>query len=202
MENHELVALLAGLFILSFGLTVYRLFFRVLGAAAGLAIWSVVRGPIVQFPGLREHPGTASVLILIVLCTGGVFLVTRFRRLFAFLGGFGTGVILAGMVELFFSGGSILAEPLQITRMDPMGLLAGLVAGVLFLLFERMFAVILTTSLGSYLCFWAVGGRWTFMFFFLAGLVIQLFVFARLGKGKRDGQKSADNLDSRDKGTA
>jgi hypothetical protein len=158
----------------------------------------------VRLPGLREHPGTAAVLLLILLCAGGIFLVTRFRRVFTFLGGFATGVILSGMIESYFTGGLLLTEPLRFAQPDPMDLLAGLVAGVLFLLFERFFALILTTSLGAYLCVWALGGRWTFVVCFLLGLVVQLVIFARIGKpdkGKGNSRSPLDRSGSGKKGS-
>jgi hypothetical protein len=196
MEPLELVALLTGIFFLSFGLAAYRQFFRVLGLAAGLALWSAFRETLVRLPGLKEHPGTAAVLLLILLCATGVFLVTRFRRVFAFLGGFGTGIILSGIVESYFTGGSLFTGHFRIAPPDPMDLLAGLVGGVLFLLFERFFALILTTSLGAFLFYWAIGGRWTFVLCFLIGFMAQLLIFARIrnsGKGRGDGSTRSDS---------
>lgn len=186
---------MAGVFLLSFGLTAYRHFFRVLGLAAGLALWSAFREQLVRLPGLRDHPGTASVLLLILLCAAGVFLVTRFRMVFAFLAGFGTGVILSGVVETYFTAGSLFTDRFHISPSDPMDLLSGLVGGVLFLLFERLFALILTTSLGALLFAWAIGGHWTFILCFVVGLVAQLLIFARIrssAKGRGNGSSSSD----------
>ena len=190
MDPVRLVALLSGVFFLAFGLAAYRQFFKVLGATAGVALWVVLREPLIGLPGLREHPGTASLLILILLCTGGILLVAKFRRLLAFLGGVGTGIILSGMVTSFFSGGSPPGTESFFSQPAPMDLLSGLVAGTLFLLFERFFAVLLTSSVGGVLCSWAIGGHWTFPLCLLIGLVAQPLIFSRMGiKGQGQGEK-------------
>jgi len=190
LDPVRLVALLSGVFFLAFGLAAYRQFFKVLGATAGVALWVVLREPLIGLPGLREHPGTASLLILILLCTGGILLVAKFRRLLAFLGGVGTGIILSGMVTSFFSGGSPPGTESFFSQPAPMDLLSGLVAGTLFLLFERFFAVLLTSSVGGFLCSWAIGGHWTFPLCLLIGLVAQPLIFSRMGiKGQGQGEK-------------
>jgi hypothetical protein len=181
MESLKLISLLTGAFFLAFGLAFYRHFYRVLGAAAGLALWAALRESIVRLPGLREHPGTATVLVLILFCAGGVLLVNRFRKLLAFIAGFGTGIIISSMAASFFSESSLMAQPFNFVHPEPMDLLAGLAAGVLFLLFERFFALLLTSSLGALMCTWAIGGRWTFLLCLLIGLVAQPLIFARFG---------------------
>jgi len=190
----KLVPLLVGVIFLAFGLAAYRQFFKVLGATAGVALWVVFREPLIQLPGLRDHPGTASLLILILLCAVGILLVSRFRKFFVFLGGVGTGVILSGMVTSFFGGNPPLEAKSLFFHPAPMDLLAGFVAGTLFLLFERFFAVLLTSSVGGFLCAWAIGGRWTFFLCLLIGLVAQPLIFAglrpvRQGKGEKTGRK-------------
>ncbi len=180
MDPVKLVALMAGVFFLAFGLAAYRQFFKVLGVTVGVALWVVFREPLVRMPGLRDHPGTAALLILILFVAAGVLLVVKFRKIFAFLGGFGTGVILSGMVTSFFSGSSLAETESLFSHPAPMDLLAGLVAGVLFLLFERFFALLLTSSVGGFLCAWAIGGRWTFPLCILVGLVAQPLIFSRV----------------------
>lgn len=189
MDPVRLLALFSGVFFLAFGLAAYRQFFKVLGATAGVALWVVLREPLIGFPGIREHPGTASLLILILFCASGILLVPKFRRLLAFLGGVGTGIILSGMVTSFFSGGSPPGAGSFFSHPTPMDLLSGLVAGTLFLLFERFFAVLLTSSVGGVLCSWAIGGRWTFLLCLIIGLVAQPLIFSRVrpnGQGQEE----------------
>ena len=188
MEYVKLMSLLVGVFFLAFGLAIYRHFYKVLGAAAGLALWAVLRESIVRLPGLREHPGTAALLALILFCASGILLVNKFRKILAFIAGFGTGIIISGMVASFFSGSSPATQPLNFTHPGYMDVLTGLVVGVLFLLFERFFTVLLTSSLGALLCTWAIGGHWTFVLCFLLGLVTQPLIFARFGKGEQENE--------------
>ena len=83
--------LLAGTFFLAFGLAAYRYFYTVLGAAAGLAMWIALSDPLLQLPGLKEHPGTAGILILVLLLLTGIVLASKFRKLVIFSSGLGTG---------------------------------------------------------------------------------------------------------------
>ena len=69
MDPVRLAVLLAGAFFLAFGLAAYRHFYTVLGLAAGLAVWMALSDTLVQLPGLREHPGTASFLIFALLAS-------------------------------------------------------------------------------------------------------------------------------------
>jgi hypothetical protein len=190
VDLFKTITLLTGAFFLAFGLAAYRHFYNLLGVAAGLALWASLRDPLVRLPGLRDHPGTAALLAMILFCAAGVLLASRFRRLLTFLGGFGTGVILSEMITSFFSGDIPSAISPLLLQPGPMDLLAGLVAGVLFLLFERLFAVLLTSALGGFLCAWVLGGRWTFALCLLLGLVAQPLIFGRFappekGKGER-----------------
>jgi len=182
LEPIEFAALVGGFFLLSFGLAAYRQFFKVLGLTAGLALWVVSRQYLVSLPGLQDHPGTTSVLILILFSGTGVLLATRFRRVLAFLGGFGTGVILSGMATSWFQG--VPVPPMEavsvFSRLDPMNILVGLVAGVLFILFEPFFAVFLTSSVGAFLCSWTLEGRWIFPVCLFLGFVAQPLILAKL----------------------
>lgn len=179
MDPVKLAVLAAGAFFLAFGLAAYRHFYTVLGATAGLAAWMALRETLVQVPGLKEHPGTASLLILVLLILTGIFFASRFRRLLAFFSGLATGVILSQAVSGFMTAGDLSGAAFGFSRIDSMDILAGMIAGVLFLLFERVFAVLLTSVVGSFLCAWVIGGRWTFLACLLVGLVAQPLVFTR-----------------------
>lgn len=179
MDPVRLAVLLAGAFFLAFGLAAYRHFYTVLGLAAGLAIWIALSDTLVQLPGLREHPGTAGFLILALLLLTGVFLASRFRRLLVFFSGVGTGLILSQTLAVFMAEGALYGAVFRFGRIDAMDILVGLVGGILFLLFERVFAVLLTSVVGSFLCTWAIGGRWTFVACLVIGLVAQPLVFMR-----------------------
>ncbi|UCG39638.1 MAG: hypothetical protein JSV00_05305 [bacterium] len=187
MEPVRIVALLTGIFFLSFGLAAYRHFYKVLGAAAGLAIWAAFNDTAVQLPGLREHPGTASLLLMLLMVLSGVLVASKFRRVLAFLGGLGTGIILSQSLSSFFAGGPLLSGSIPEGAPGSMDILAGLVAGVLFIVLERFLAVLLTSAVGSFLCAWALGGRWTFAVCLALGLVAQPLIFSRLGRGRKAG---------------
>ena len=175
----KFVVLLGGVFFLTFGLTAYRHFYTVLGATAGLAVWVALSDTLVRLPGLRENPGIASVLILCLLFLAGVYLARRFRRLLVFSGGLGTGVILSQTLSHLMAEGALAPAAIRLNRLDTLDVLAGLIGGIVFLLFERLFAVLLTSVVGSFLCTWAVGGRWVFAAFLATGLVAQPLVFTR-----------------------
>jgi hypothetical protein len=100
---------------------------------------------LVQLPGLREHPGTAGFLILALLVLTGVFFATRFRRLLAFFSGLGTGLILSQTLSVFMAEGALSGAAFRFGRIDVIDILVGLIGGILFLLFERIFAVLLTS---------------------------------------------------------
>ncbi len=187
MDVVRLTALLAGGFFLAFGLLAYRHFYTVLGAAAGLAAWAAFGDMVTGFPGLREHPGTASFLLLLLCLLTGVLIASKFRRILAFLGGFGTGVILSRIVTQYLGHGVLAWPPAGLARVDPMDILVGLVAGVLFLLFERFFGVLLTAVAGSVLCAWALGGRWTFLLCLFLSLIVQPLIFFRFSSGGKKG---------------
>lgn len=180
MDPVRFAVLLAGAFLLAFGLAAYRYFYTVLGATAGLAMWIASSDFLVQLPGLREHPGTAGFLILVLFLLTGVFFASKFRKLVAFLSGMGTGIILSRMVTVFMAEGASSGAGLQFGSMDAMDILVGLIGGVLFLLFERVFAVLLTSVVGSFLCTWVIGIEWTFPLCLVIGLVAQPLIFLKI----------------------
>ena len=180
MDPVKLAVLLTGAFFLAFGLAAYRHFYTVLGATAGLAIWMALSDTLVQLPGLREHPGTAGFLILALLLLTGVFFASKFRRLLVFISGLATGLILSQALSMFMAEGNLSGAAFRFGRIDAMDILAGLIGGVLFLLFERVFAVLLTSVVGSFLCTWAIGGKWTFVACVALGLVAQPLIFTKL----------------------
>ncbi len=179
VDSFRLAVLLGGTFFLAFGLAAYRYFYTVLGATAGLAVWIGLSDTLVQLPGLREHPGTAALLILALLLLTGVFFASKFRRLLAFFSGLGTGLLLSQTFSVFMTGGALSDSAFRFGRIDAMDILVGLIGGILFLLFERVFALLLTSVVGSFLCTWAIGGRWTFVACLLIGLVAQPLIFKR-----------------------
>ena len=180
MDPVKLAVLLTGAFFLAFGLAAYRHFYTVLGATAGLAIWMALSDTLVQLPGLREHPGTAGFLILALLLLTGVFFASKFRRLLVFISGLATGLILSQALSMFMAEGNLSGAAFRFGRLDAMDILVGLIGGVLFLLFERVFAVLLTSVVGSFLCTWAIGGKWTFVACVALGLVAQPLIFTKL----------------------
>ncbi len=182
MDPVKLLVLLTGAFFLAFGMTAYRHFYTVLGGAAGLAVWVSGRHLIVNLPGLRDHPGTANLLRMVLLVLCGMLLARKFRKVVAFVGGFGTGIMLSMAAASFLGDGDLLPAVLSPGRVSPMDLLAGLVGGVAFLFFERFFAVLLTSAVGAFLCSWAIGGKWTFPACIALGLVAQPLVFMRFRK--------------------
>lgn len=179
MDPVRFAVLLTGVFFLAFGLAAYRHFFKVLGATVGLFIWLALSDTLVQLPGLREHPGTARVLLLLLLVLTGVFLTSKFHKPLVFFSGFGTGMILSQAVAVFMAEGSLSSAGLSLGSINAMSLLAGLMGGVLFLFFEQLFAVLLTSVVGSFLSTWAIGGKWTFFSCLTIGLVAQPLIFAR-----------------------
>jgi len=179
VDSFELAVLLGGTFFLAFGLAAYKYFYTVLGATAGLVVWIALSDTLVQLPGLREHPGTAALLILALLVVIGVFFASKFRRLLAFFSGLGTGLLLSQTFSVFMSGGALSDTAFRFDRIGIMDILVGLIGGILFLLFERIFALLLTSVVGSFLCTWAIGGRWTFVACLLIGLVAQPLIFTR-----------------------
>jgi len=180
MDPVRLAVLLAGAFFLAFGLAAYRHFYTVLGATAGLAIWMTLSDTLVRLPGLREHPGTAGILFLALLVLTGIFLALKFRRLLAFFSGFGTGLIFSQTISVLMAQGVLSGIAFRFDRIGAMDILAGLLGGILFLLFETVFAVLLTSTVGSLLCTWVIGGRWTLLACLVIGLVAQPLVFMRL----------------------
>ena len=173
------MVLLAGAFLLAFGLAAYRYFYTVLGVAAGLAVWIALSDFLLQLPGLREHPGTAGILILVLLLLTGVFFASKFRKLVAFVSGMGTGIILSRIFTVFMAEGVLSGARLQLGSIDAMDILVGLIGGVLFVLFEHVFAVLLTSVVGSFLCSWAMGVEWVFPLCLMIGLVAQPLIFLR-----------------------
>ncbi|MDT8395512.1 MAG: hypothetical protein RRA32_03550 [bacterium] len=190
MDPVKLLVLMTGAFFLAFGVAAYRHFYSVLGGAAGLAVWAGLHHRVVSLPGLRDHPGTANLLLMILLFFSGMLLARKFRKVLAFVGGFGTGVMLSLAVGSFLGDGGpppVFLSPETVGSMD---LLAGMVGGVAFLFFEKFFAILLTSAVGGSLCYWAIGGRWTFPVCVSLGLAAQPLISMRFSpKGSGDGEE-------------
>jgi len=193
MDLTGAAAVLAGIFFLAFGIAVYRYFFYLIGAAAGIMAAVLAREPMLKMPGLSGHPGVAGALIFLLFILLGVFLATRFRKILAFLGGLGTGAFLYRVIAAVWVGGDVARALTGSVVPGPMELLAGAVCGVLFILFEYSFALVLTSAVGAGLCTWALGGRWTFAATLAIGLVAQPLISHRFipggvaGKGDTTG---------------
>ncbi len=182
-----MIVLLVGAFFLAFGMNSYRYFYIILGGAAGVASGVVIREPLLGLPGLSEHPGIAGALIYALCILVCIFLATRFRRILAFLGGVSTGIILSRAVGSVMgqAGPEMIFHPSDFGAID---VLAGLTVGVLFLLFEKVFALLLTSAIGAALCSWSVGGSWSFFIFLIIGLIAQPLISHRITpRGKGDG---------------
>jgi hypothetical protein len=179
MDPVPVVVLLLGGFLLVYGLGAYRIFFHVIGAAAGLVGAIALCERLVHLPGLSEHPKIASGLIYTLFILLGIFLATRFRRILAFLAGLGTGVICYRAALSLWNGNDPVTALFQPESFGAMDLLSGLTAGVLFLLFEPLFALVLTSAAGAALCTYVLGGRWTFTICFVVGMLAQPFISKR-----------------------
>jgi hypothetical protein len=170
---------MAGAFFLAFGLAAYRYFHTVVGATAGLALWIATHDSVKQLPGLKEHPGTASVLLLVLMVLVGVLFASKLRKLLIFISGLAVGLILSQTFAVFMSQGIISDTGFKFGNVDAMDILVGLVCGILCVIFERFFAVLITSVVGASLCSWAIGGSWTFPACLIIGLVAQPLVFGR-----------------------
>ncbi|HDL52704.1 MAG TPA: hypothetical protein ENH32_01870 [Proteobacteria bacterium] len=187
--------LLVGVFLLAFGLSVYRYFFHILGAVAGIAGGLASRDALLGLNGLSKHPMAATVLIFSIFILIGMFLATRFRKILAFLAGLGAGAVLYRAALSLWSGSPPGPSVFHVQGFGPMELLAGLTAAVLFVLFESVFALILTSAVGAALCTLVLGGRWTFAVLMLIGVVAQPLVSRRIvpsppGKGGNGGSRT------------
>lgn len=194
MDVPRILILLLGVFLLAYGLAAYRYFYHILGATTGLVIGIALRKTMLKLPGLSENPGVASFLIFLLFILLGMFIATRFRRLLAFLAGLGTGAILYRGIASLWTGSELTVQVFPSESLGLMELLAGMVTGVFFLLFEGVFALILTSAVGAALCAHALGGRWTFPVCLALGLVAQPLISRRIvpetgpGSGKTRGK--------------
>ena len=191
MDPIPVVLLLLGGFLLIYGLAAYRIFFHVIGAVAGLVGAIAVCGRLVELPGLSEHSVVASWLIYTLFILVGIFLATRFRRILAFFAGLATGILCYRVALSVWSGLDPVTSIFQPGNVGAMDLLSGLTVGVLFLLFEPVFALVLTSAAGAALCTFVLGGRWTFPLCLGAGILIQPLISRRFvpEKGPRSGGK-------------
>ncbi|NOY86291.1 MAG: hypothetical protein GXP52_03185 [Deltaproteobacteria bacterium] len=195
MDPVPISVLLVGVFLLAFGLSVYRYFFHILGAVAGIAAGLASRDTLLTLTGLSEHPMVATVLIFSIFILIGMFLATRFRKILAFLAGLGAGAVLYRAALSLWSGSPPGPSVFHVQSFGPMELLAGLTAAVLFVLFETVFALILTSAVGAALCTLALGGRWTFAALMLIGVIAQPLVSRRIiplppGRGGNGGNRT------------
>ncbi len=204
MDLLRILLLVVGGFLLAYGLSAYRYFYYILGASTGLVMGMVSRRTLLKLPGLADNPGIASVLIFALFVLIGMFMATRLRRILAFLAGIGTGAIGYRAIFSLLSGSSLTAGMFEVESLGLMELLAGLVIGVLFLLFEGVFALILTSAVGAAMCTAALGGRWTFPACLLIGLIAQPLISRRFvpearpgpggGRGKSGGRTTTISL--------
>ncbi len=189
MDPVRIAVLLTGVFFLAFGITAYRYFYVVIGVTGGLvaAVWA--RKPMLTLPGLSDRPGIAGALIIVLFILLGIFLATRLRKLLAFLSGLGTGAFLYKVAAAIWTGGNIVQALTGPIKPGAMELLAGTVFGILFLLYEFIFALVLTSAVGAALFTWVLGGRWTFAASLLIGLVAQPLISNRLVPESVGGKK-------------
>ena len=180
MDLARILLLLTGAFLLAYGLSAYRYFFHILGASGGLFLGMASRKTLLKLPGLSNNPGIAGALIFLLFILTGMFLATRFRRILTFLAGLGTGAVIYRAVVSLWTGSDMTSLIFQPESFGLMELLAGMVVGVFFLLFEGVFALILTSAVGAALCTTALGGRWTFPLCLLLGLVAQPLISRRV----------------------
>ncbi len=179
MDPVPVVLLLLGGFLLIYGLAAYRVFFYVIGAAAGLVGAIALCGRLVELPGLSEHPAVAAGLVYTLFILVGIFLATRFRKILAFFAGLGTGVLCYRVAMSIWNGQDPVTSIFQPDSIGALDLLSGMTAGVLFLLFEPLFALVLTSAAGAALFTFVLGGRWTFPVCFAAGILIQPLISRR-----------------------
>lgn len=171
-----LLPALAGLILALFGRRLYHLVFPVGGFLVGatIGLWLVLRTlPLfaVEYRGVvLAGAGLAFGLISAILFRG-------LRRVLVFLGGFVVGIELRRAVthgtpmvpvrEVALS----LSQPF--TDLGLPDLLAGAAGGAFFVLFEHLFAIVLTALLGAHLLTVAFGARWVFPVTFGSSVLLQ-----------------------------
>ncbi len=174
MDGAKLALLMIGIFFLAYGLVAYRFFFAILGGAAGLVSGVLLLPSLLRMPILAGHGTVATLVVLLFLLLAGILLIHFLRRPVIFLGGAATGILIS-----HFATSGLSAVPELFSRLPRLGeihaidALVGVLLGVMFLVFESMFAVVLTSFTGAFLCAWGLGGRWTFPAAFVLGLVLQ-----------------------------
>jgi len=183
MDPVSVAALLLGGFLLVYGLGAYRIFFHVIGAAAGLVGAIALCERLVGLPGLSEHPKIAGGIIYVLFILLGIFLASRCRRILAFFAGLGSGVIFYRAALAVWNGGDPVTALFQPESIGAMDLLSGLTTGVIFLLFETVFAMVITSAAGAALFTYVLGGRWTFTICFVTGILVQPFISRRFVPG-------------------
>jgi hypothetical protein len=173
MDGTRIALLMVGIFFLAYGLLAYRFFFAILGGATGLVTGVLVLPSILALPALAARQVEATLAVLIILLVLGILLIHFLRRAVLFLGGVASGIILSHFVTQGLAAADILSRLPRLSEIHPIDILVGVLLGVLFLIFESIFAVVLTSFAGAFLCTWALGGKWTFLVAFAMGLVMQ-----------------------------
>jgi len=173
VDGTKLALLMVGIFFLAYGLVAYRFFFAILGGATGLVAGVLVLPTLLRYPALASHQVEVTLGVLLLLLVLGILLIHFLRKAVLFLGGVASGIILAHFATQGLAAADILSRLPRLSEIHAVDLLVGVLLGVLFLLFEQVFAVVLTSFAGAFLCTWALGGRWTFALAFGLGLVLQ-----------------------------
>lgn len=197
MDGTRLALLMVGIFFLAYGLLAYRFFFAILGGATGLVAGVLVLPTLLKVPQLAAHKVEVTLALLVLLLVLGILLIHFLRKAVLFLGGLASGIILAHFATQGLAAADILSRLPRLSEIHAVDILVGVLLGILFLIFESFFAVVLTSFAGAFLCTWALGGRWTFAIAFGLGLLLQPILARFLplpahsqgggkGRGKRD----------------
>jgi hypothetical protein len=174
VDGTKLALLMVGIFFLAYGLVAYRFFFAILGGTAGLVSGVLLLPSLLRIPILAGRETEATLVLLLLLLLAGILLIHLLRKPVIFLGGAAAGILLS-----HFAGGGLAAAPELFSRVPRLGeihaidALVGILLGVMFLVFESLFAVVLTSFAGAFLCAWGLGGKWTFPAAFVLGLALQ-----------------------------
>ncbi len=203
MDATRIALLMVGIFFLAYGMTVYRFFFAILGGTTGLVTGVLVLPSLLRIPFLAAHQVEATLGVLVLFLLLGVVLLHLLRQGVVFLGGAAVGIILSHFVTQGWQAADLLSRLPRLSDLQAIDILVGILLGILFLIFENIVVLVITSFAGALFVTWALGGRWTFLLAFAVGLVLQPFVarYAPLpghdrgGKGRKPSRRKAEEAD-------
>ncbi|MBI2371319.1 MAG: hypothetical protein HYV08_14000 [Deltaproteobacteria bacterium] len=168
---------LAGLILALFGRRLYHLVFPLGGFLVGATIGLWLALVALDLFGLEAYRGAILAGAGLAFGLASAILFRWLRRVLVFLGGFVVGIVLrraithgAQMVPVREVALSLSPSFADLGLPD---LLAGAAGGGFFLLFEGLFAIVLTALLGALLLTAAFGARWVFPVSFGSSVLLQ-----------------------------